>query len=308
MAGSRRGLRLPFLHHAPNAPATTTPASGAPGLARLNPITWLGLGSARPAPADGQEPAGTAAGSATATAVLDPGAPAAGDRVAATRGYSRWRVAFFMLAAFGLIAAVAWALLDSRFLVVRSVDVTGAHLVPKSDIIAAADVPKGLPLIRVNTTTVASRVDRITQIQSVHVTRDWPDTLVITVQERHAALAIPDAGRFYLVDPSGVIVQRVSKRPAGLPLFTPVGPAPGNPGIRAAADVMRSLPRDLARQVKSVTVPDLDAVTLHLSSGITVNWGSVGGTPQKAHELSILMGTHARYYDVSAPGSAATSG
>jgi cell division protein FtsQ len=271
-------------------------------------IAWLGLGQSRTAAASGQQAADGPAGSATATAVLDPEAPPGQDGATADPRNSRWRVAFFLLAGFGLIAAVAWALLDSRFLVVRSIEVTGTHLVPQSQVIAAADVQKGLPLIRVNTATVASRVERITQIQSVHVTRDWPDTLVIAVQERHSALAIPDAGRFYLVDPSGVVVQRVSQRPAGLPLFTPSGPAPGNPGIRAAADVMRSLPRGFARQVKSVTVPDLDAVTLHLTNGITVNWGSAGGTAQKMHELSILVSTHARYYDVSAPGSVATSG
>jgi cell division septal protein FtsQ len=71
---------------------------------------------------------------------------------------------------------------------------------------------------------------------------------------------------------------------------------------------MRSLPAPIARLVRSVTVPDAGAVTLHLSTGITVDWGSPSQAVQKAHELAILMRTHARYYDVSAPGTAATTG
>ena len=112
-----------------------------------------------------------------------------------------------------------WVLFGSRLLVVRSVEVTGTHLVPKSEVLAAAGILKGVPLIRVNTGAVADRVDRITQVQSARVTRSWPDGVVIAVQERKPALAVPAAGRFDLVDPSGVVVQQmmVSTSPASMP-------------------------------------------------------------------------------------------
>ncbi len=256
---------------------------------------------------------GRPAGDAPGTLVGDaPGTPAArtpAEPVAdilANRRNNRWRAAFFLLAIFGVIAAAAWALLGSRFLVVRSVEITGTHLVPKSEVLAVAGIPEGLPLVRVNTAVVASRIDRITQVQSAQVTRDWPDRIVITVQERRAALAVRAGTGFDLVDPSGVVVRQAPKEPPGIPLFAPDGPMLGNPGVHAAATVMRELPSRIARLVKSVTVPNADSVTLHLSSGVTVDWGSSGQTAQKARELAILMRTHARYYDVSAPGTAVT--
>jgi cell division protein FtsQ len=76
--------------------------------------------------------------------------------------------------------------------------------------------------------------------------------------------------------------------------------------VRAAAGVLRELPPGIARRVTSVTVPTLDAVTLRLSGGLTVDWGSPGLAAQKARVLAILMRTRARSYDVSAPGSATT--
>jgi cell division protein FtsQ len=130
--------------------------------------------------------------------------------------------------------------------------------------------------------------------------------VLIAVQERKAALAVPVAGGFDLVDPSGVVLQQVKRRPGRLPRFIPAGPLRGNPGVRAAASVLRELPRGIARRVDSVTVPTLDAVTLRLSGGLTVDWGSPGLAAQKARVLAILMHTHARSYDVSAPGSATT--
>lgn len=247
-----------------------------------------------------------APGGADASGVVTEDSPGPAPRAAARRGRSRYKAAFFVLAAAALIAAMGWVLYGSRLLVVRSIEVTGTHLVPKSEVLAAAGIPRGLPLMRVNTGAAASRVDRITQVQSARVTRSWPDGVVITVRERTPALAVPVAGGFDLVDPSGVVVQQVTKQPRRLPRFIPAGPLPGNPGVRAAAGVLRELPGTLAGRVTSVTAPTPNAVTLHLPGGVTIDWGSPGLAAQKTRVLAILMRTHARSYDVSAPGSATT--
>jgi cell division protein FtsQ len=263
---------------------------------------------------------GVASGSSRGTA-----APTGRRRRLARRGPIRWKVAFFVLTAVGLAGAVAWALLGSHFLVVRSVQVTGTHLVPKSEVIAAAHIPLGLPLVRVNTAAAARRVERITQIASAQVTRQWPDRILIAVRERTPVVAVPAHRGFYLVDGSGVVVRQVTKRPRGIPLFilpgspldaagppaaaplfTLSGPRLWNPGLRAAVAVLRELPAGIARRVTSVIVPGDQAVTLHLAQGITVDWGNSGQPARKARELAILLRTGAHYYDVSAPGSAVT--
>ena len=84
---------------------------------------------------------------------------------------SPWRTAFFALAGIGIVAGVAWALLGSRLLVVRSVAVTGTQLVPKSEVDGAADVPLGTPLAQVDTAAVARRVESIRQVASATVTK-----------------------------------------------------------------------------------------------------------------------------------------
>jgi cell division protein FtsQ len=220
--------------------------------------------------------------------------------------YNWWKIGFFALVAVGTVAVVGWVVFGSRLLVVRSVAVVGTHLVPKSEVLAAAAIPTGLPLARVNTGDAARRVERITDVQSAVVTRDWPDRIVITITERRPVLAVPSGRRFDLIDPTGVIVQQVAKQPTGMPRFTPYGPLPHNPGVAAVASVLRSLPPAVARQVRLVTVPAVDAVTLRLANGATVDWGSAGQSGQKARVLAILMHTHAHYYDVSASGTAAT--
>ncbi|MBV9381630.1 MAG: FtsQ-type POTRA domain-containing protein [Streptosporangiaceae bacterium] len=219
-----------------------------------------------------------------------------------------WRAAFFALAVLGLIGGVAWALLGSKLLVVRSVVVSGTHMVPRSEVLAAADVPLGTPLIRVNTALVARRVDAIRQVESAQVSKAWPDRLVITVHERTAAVALRAPGGYYLLDRSGVVVRWTAARPA-LPLYLtrlPVTSLRGDPAVAGASAVLAGLPPWLSRLVAGVAVPSQGEVTLHLRGAATVVWGDTDRAGAKAKELAILMREHARYYDVSAPGTVVT--
>jgi cell division protein FtsQ len=237
--------------------------------------------------------------------------PAAGP---ASPANQRWRAVFFALMAIALVAGLGWALLESRFFVVRGVQVTGTHLVTPAQVRSAAAVPAGVPLIRVNDAAVAHRVERLRQVQSARVTRDWPDKVLISVTERVPALAVPASQGYDLIDKYGVVVESVSEQPLDTPILDlPAGSAQpaalrGNPAVYAAAVVVRELPRYLARKLVSVQAPSSTEVTLRLSGGVSIVWGGTDRAAEKAKELAVLMRTHARSYDVSAPGTAVTSG
>jgi cell division protein FtsQ len=247
----------------------------------------------------------------------DPG-PAAATRGSRPGGHQPWRAAFFALAAVAIVGGVGWALLDSRFFVVRSVTVTGTHLVTGTEVRSAAAIPPGLPLIRVNGALIAHRVEQIRQVQSAQVSRDWPDGVTISVTERTPVLAVASGGGYQLIDKYGVVVEPSSRRPPALPsleLSAAPGSTPvsvpelrGSPAVYAAAVVLRELPRYLARSVVSVSAPSATEVTLRLTRGITIVWGGTDRAAEKSKELAVLMRTHARRYDVSAPGTAVTGG
>jgi cell division protein FtsQ len=219
-----------------------------------------------------------------------------------------WRAAFFALAGVAIIAGVAWALLGDRVLVVRSVAVTGTHLVTPAQVLAAADVPLGTPLMRVNPGAVTRRIEAIRQVASATVSEDWPDHLRIAVTERVPVLAVRMAGGGYdLLDPSGVIVRFTTTRP-GLPLFVTTLPGSalgGDPGVAAAAAVLTELTPALARTVTTVSVARMQ-VTLAMNGGRTVVWGNPGNGAAKDREIRILLRGAVNYLDVSAPGTAVT--
>ena len=138
------------------------------------------------APAPGSAPGG-APGLGAATDV----APAAAARPPGrARRRIPWRTRFFALAGVAVVAGAAWLLLGNRVFVVRSVTVTGTRLVSTEQVIAAADVPLGTPLSRVDAGAVTRRVETIRQVSSATVTLDWPDHVAIAVTERVPVMAV----------------------------------------------------------------------------------------------------------------------
>lgn len=263
--------------------------------------------------------AGTFHGPRKSALADDPRESAASAGPRARRSLARtpspWRTAFFSLAIAGVVAGVAWVLLGSPLLVVRSVVVTGTRLVPASEVQAAAGIPAGLPMIRVDSGAVAARVESITQVQSARVIRSWPDRIVIAVRERTPDLAVPvpssvsASGGYDLIDGSGVIVRWARARPRAMPLYQTTavpGALRGNPAVAAAVTVLNQVPAWISRSTLVVTAPSPQDVTLRLSGRVTIVWGGADRPTAKAAVLAILMHTHARYYDVSAPGTAVT--
>jgi cell division protein FtsQ len=231
----------------------------------------------------------------------------------APRPRSRWRTAFFGLAVLATVIGVGWALLGNRLLVVRSVSVTGTHLLSTSQVTAAADVSLGTPLLRVDTGAVARRVEAIPQVASASVSDSWPDGLVIAVTERVPVMAVKMAGGGYdQLDKTGAIVRFTAARPE-LPQFTtPLSGSalPGSASAAAAADVLAELQPWLAKQVASVKASTVAAggeqVTLSLRDGTTVRWGDTERAAQKNRELAILLPGRATSIDVSSPGTVIT--
>jgi len=236
--------------------------------------------------------------------------PAATRPADRARGPDRWKAAFFAVTAVALVAGVAWALLGSSFFVLRSVRITGDRSLPRSQVLSAAGLSLGTPLIRIDTSAVARRVDSLVEVQSAQVTKAWPDAIVISITQRRPDLAVPARGGFDLVDPYGVVLGWAAGPPRGFVVLRSPGQTAsslrGSAAVRAAGLVVRGLPGWLRGKVRSVSSGGAAQVTLTLASGITIVWGGPADSRQKAAVLAILLRTGARCYDVSDPLTAVT--
>jgi len=221
------------------------------------------------------------------------------------RRWSRLRVLVGLGLVMVLAGAAGWVMLESTLLSVRSVEVTGTSRVTPAEVLAAADVSPATPLARVDTDAVARRVRSLVAVRTVSVSRQWPRSVQIIVQERVPAGVQRRGPSYLLVDATGVAFDTVRKRPKGLPLVTaPV--AEGEPAFRAAIAVLTSVPAPVRRQLLEVRAASPEQVMLRLTRGRTVVWGSPERGDRKAAVLTALMSRRASVYDVSAPEAPTT--
>ncbi|HEX6756572.1 MAG TPA: FtsQ-type POTRA domain-containing protein [Mycobacteriales bacterium] len=200
-----------------------------------------------------------------------------------------------------LLGVAVWAVGFTGLLGVRTVAVTGTGALTADDIRAAAGVRPGEPLARVDTGAVATRVRSLPGVSRVAVTRSWPSTLRITLTERTGIAVLPRDGATWLIDSDGVVFQRLTVRPAGLPRLAVAAAGRGDPATTAALGALTALPPALARQVLVVTARTPDSVTLTLTGGRTVVWGGDEDRAAKARVLPALLTRPGSVYDVSTP-------
>ncbi|PRC41796.1 cell division protein FtsQ, partial [Mycobacterium sp. ITM-2017-0098] len=182
----------------------------------------------------------------------------------------------------------------------RSIVVTGVGAVTQEEVVGAAGVAPGTPLLQVDTDAVAERVAGIRRIASARVQRQYPSTLRITVVERVPVVVKDYPDGVHLFDRDGVDFAS-GPPPPGVPYLDTENPGPDDPATRAALQVMTSLRPDVAGQVGRVSAPSVAAITLTLIDGRTVVWGTTDRTEEKALKLAALLTQPGRIYDVSSP-------
>ncbi|MEN3225666.1 FtsQ-type POTRA domain-containing protein [Mycolicibacterium porcinum] len=182
----------------------------------------------------------------------------------------------------------------------RNVAISGATAVPQEQVLAAAAVAPGTPLLQINTDAVAERVATIRRIATARVQREYPSTLRITVVERVPVVVKDYPDGPHLFDRDGVDFA-TEPPPPTLPYLDADHPGPTDPATKAALEVMLALPPDVVAQVGRIAAPSVASIALTLTDGRVVVWGTNDRTDEKALKLAALLTQPGRTYDVSSP-------
>jgi len=210
----------------------------------------------------------------------------------------------------GLAASVALVLVVvltaySPLLAVRTITVEGASRVDASAVSAALSDQLGRPLTLVDFGEVKQALETFPLIQSYVTEARPPDTLVIRIVERRPIVTVAVDGAFNLVDAAGVVVETTPARAPGYPTIDVAATPVDSPGFAAASQVLLALSPDFLAQVDSVSAPTPDSVTLALTNGQRVVWGSAEDSALKARIVASMISNpgipDVTEYDVSSP-------
>ncbi|HEY9441191.1 MAG TPA: FtsQ-type POTRA domain-containing protein [Streptomyces sp.] len=229
----------------------------------------------------------------------------------------RTRIVLIASVAALLAAGAIWLLYGSPWLRVEEVGTTGTDVLTVSEVEAAAAVPVGSPLISVDTEAVAKRLrQKLPRIDSVDVVRSWPHGIALKVTERKPVLLVKKGAKFIEMDAKGVRFATVDKAPRQVPKLelTPDQSASlrrfgSDRLLREAVRVAGELPGGVAADTEALRVVSFDSISLELTGGRTVTWGSSEEGVVKARVLTALMkaAPKAGHFDVSAPTAPAVS-
>jgi cell division protein FtsQ len=149
-------------------------------------------------------------------------------RIAVTRHQGRRRLRVLVGALVVGVAIVAAVLVPHlSWFRVSHIQVRGAARSGAAQVDAAARVAVHQPLLSVDTARVARRVERLPWVARARVTKSWPSTLVVTVDERTPVAQVADGTRWALVDGAGRVLAVENARTPGLIVLTWTGAVPG---------------------------------------------------------------------------------
>lgn len=305
---------------------------GSPKLELKNPFAGIG----------GKKPAATPGAVASAGPVpsfIAGGSPAPATGREARERYQRagtvkaLGIAAGAICVLGVVVLIAFfALRDSSLFSVDTVEIEASTHVTESDVSKLLTVAGGTTLLNVDSGEIEAQLKRDPWVQSVQVTREFPHTLKLTVQEQSADLLVVMASGslgWYLgsggtwIEPVKLTVaegQSVNDaalkkaRSEGVTLVTgapatvdPVAGSAATDEVLTAVQAFRSgFSADFSSKVVSYEASSADAVSCVLESGVRILLGSATNISYKEEIASALIAKYpgqVTYINVRTPSS-----
>ncbi|MBG6107873.1 FtsQ-type POTRA domain-containing protein [Frigoribacterium sp. CG_9.8] len=277
--------------------------AGQPPVPISEPALLKRRGRTRPAPIS-EQPADTAARHALKQAEKARRAYERGEARRFTRRSRRRRITWLVSGvSFLLVIGFVTGAVYSPLLSLTTIRIEGASRVSSSSVRAAVGDQIGRPLALVDFDSITRALGRFPLIRSFVTETVPPDTLIIRIAERVPIATLATTRGFSVVDPAGIVIDSAAERQPGFPLIELGSATVGSPAFTAAVGVVLALPPDLLKKVDTVSAQTADDVTLMLTGGQSVIWGSPEQSALKAKVLAavITVGGATTKYDVSAP-------
>lgn len=188
------------------------------------------------------------------------------------------------------VAAVA-LLWTVPILKVDRVAVNGAVHLPVEQVQEAAGIREGENMLRVNVAAAAGSVADSPWVQTVTVSRTWPDTITVEITERAAVLHDGDQ----LIDQNGVVFA------TGEPPAEAVGVTGEEAALDDVAEVVAAVDPAIREKVERVEAPSPVEITFVMADGRTIYWGANEENHDKALAMATVLGREGQEWNISNP-------
>ena len=217
-----------------------------------------------------------------------------------------WLIGGGLVAIIALVVAVVWF---SPWLVVKNIDVEGVVHGDKDAIVEASGITENQKLIRLNTNAAARSVAGQPWVDSVTISRSWPQGVTISVREFAPVVFIratdgehlfsEKGEEFVTAPPPPGVIEVVDAPRVDEPADGKIDPE--SRVIKAVLDVVKALPEPVAHRVERISAPSEAEIKLFLTDGYEVYFGSSDNAAEKARATGIVLSRDEKTWNVSNP-------
>jgi len=138
--------------------------------------------------------------------------------------------------------------------ILQDIEINGLFRTKRRSVLAKLDVEVGMPIVSIDLTDLAARVEALPWIETVELERQLPGLLRLNVTERYAFALWQKDSKLSLIDPNGVVIAVDDLRQfSHLPLVVGEGAAPA---ARHLLMLLDSVPELSGRVRSAVRVGD----------------------------------------------------
>ena len=201
-----------------------------------------------------------------------------------------------------LIAFGVFSIYQSDLFKITTVTVEGNDRLSDESVRVAASIPEEETLLRLSTPEIEERIKRDPWVSAATVSRRFPSTVVIDVEER-VPVAMLDVGdsSFFLLDARGYILARQTPdETVTAVVIRDVGDVETTPGVRPrseplknALEVWNGLSPQMREMVRAISAPSVGETALITEDGVEIFVGPSVDITRKEEIAREIMTEHA---------------
>ena len=182
---------------------------------------------------------------------------------------------------------------------VKDIVVEGNANASVESVVEASGVQEGENLIRVNPRKAASGVVSIPWVASATVSRDFPSTLTVQVEERETVAFVDDNDGQRLIDAQGEEFIIAAPPEEAVEISGEV--ESGSLEVTNAVEILAAVPREIRAQVAQLEIDDPYSYRFRMEDDKTVFWGANEDNENKALAFATVLKLDGKNWDISNP-------
>lgn len=196
-----------------------------------------------------------------------------------------------------VITTGAWLIYSSNFFRVTEIRVVGNKNISDQKIIEGSEIMRNESLFMLRSSKISSRLKKINWIESVKTVRDWPDTVILEINERQPIAYVETDKGSYLIDKKSFVVDKKINyqqnqhlaKVDGLTLENiKIGQHIKNRALDNALAAHRSLVEELNLDIYSITANSVDELYF-IVQGIEIIYGEAVKTDLKNKVIKTML-------------------